>query len=137
MLMREAPMHKNDLPPGAEHQVGLAGEILPVKAIPVAHAVHEAAHRHLRFHVLAFDAPHVFTAAFGGYPICHSRQAASEPSASCSSMQPIRASAIAFPSSGGTAFPTWTYCSVFDPENSKLSGNDWSLAASRTDIARF
>lgn len=46
-------------------------------------------------------------------------------------------SAILLANSGGTAFPTCFICETFGPTNSKVSGNDCILAASRTVIALF
>ena len=40
-------------------------------------------------------------------------------------------SAILLANSGGTAFPTCFICETFGPTNSKVSGNDCILAASR------
>jgi len=54
----------------------------------------------------------------------------------CSSISSTSVFPIALPRNGGTAFPTWMYCSVFEPSNSKLSGKLCNRAASRTEIAR-
>jgi hypothetical protein len=54
----------------------------------------------------------------------------------CSSINSRIVRPMARPRSGGTALPTCTYWSVFDPWNSNQSGKACSRAASLTDTAR-
>lgn len=55
----KASVHEDNLLPGGEDEIGLAGEILPVEPVAISHAVDETAHHELRLSVFRPDRPHV------------------------------------------------------------------------------
>jgi len=63
--MPEATVNEYNFFPRAEYKVWLAGEILPVQSVPVAHSVHQTPDYHLRLGVPTPDLCHVGAAALG------------------------------------------------------------------------
>jgi hypothetical protein len=59
MLMPETAVHEDHFPAGREHQVGFAGKIRCMQAVPVSKPVDEPPHREFGLHILAADGPHV------------------------------------------------------------------------------
>jgi hypothetical protein len=58
MAVPETAMHEYNFATRRKNQIGLAGKIPAMKAIPVAHAMHEAADLHFRLGALAVDLAH-------------------------------------------------------------------------------
>ena len=64
MIVPEAAMHEYDFLSTREHKVGRTRQVSPMKPVPVAHAVHEAANEEFRLGVLGADATHQVAAFF-------------------------------------------------------------------------
>lgn len=69
MLVPEAAMNENNLFSTRENEIGLTGQVRPVKPIPVAEAMNQPPNCQLRFHALAFNPAHVLGAALWAYPV--------------------------------------------------------------------
>ncbi len=65
MAVPEAPVHEDDLPARAEHEIGLSGQIAPMKAESVSEPMQQPAHREFGLHAFAPDASHILGTTLG------------------------------------------------------------------------
>ena len=71
MLMPEAAMHEDYLPPRREYEIWLARQISAMQAVPVTHRMQQVPYGHFGLHALGPDAGHNFTSALRGYGVSH------------------------------------------------------------------
>jgi hypothetical protein len=69
MAVPETPVHEDDFPAGAEYEVGLSGQIAPVKAESVSESMQQPTHSELGLCALAPDASHILGTALGRQPV--------------------------------------------------------------------
>jgi len=62
--MPKTPMYKDYFSPGGEDKIRIAGQVLRMKAVAIAHSMHKPAHGHFGLRVSTAYAGHAF-ASFG------------------------------------------------------------------------
>jgi hypothetical protein len=110
MAMPEAAVNEYDCTMTRKHNIGLAGQIFPMKTETKTEPMQDRPDGTLRPRVASLNARHIPASALSGDSI-HTYDTVPDVTKSCHTE-----AAIDLASNGGTAFPTWPYPVVRFPQ---------------------